>query len=233
MGAAVPRADGAPRRRVGERPLARDRHRAAHDRRPPALDGRHGERGLRPPAGPLREPRKAALPALRRAPIAAQGADEMAWRLRGAGRRPRRGGGGARRAGQEGRLPQGGSPPPAPPACSVRVSTAARPAFSSPVRLDPRRTHRIDVLVDRLAVREGTLERLRASLQKALDLASGVVLVSVEGKGERLLSQKLACPRCASPCRSFSRARSRSTALRARARPATASASAGRSRPSA
>ena len=65
-----------------------------------------------------------------------------------------------------------------------------------PVRLDPRRSHRIDVLVDRLAVREGTLDRLRASLQKALDLASGIVLVSVEGKGERLLSQKLACAKC-------------------------------------
>lgn len=62
--------------------------------------------------------------------------------------------------------------------------------------LDPHRGHRIDVLVDRLALRPGSEERLRASLARALDLAGGTVLVSVEGKGERLLSLKHACARC-------------------------------------
>jgi excinuclease ABC subunit A len=65
-----------------------------------------------------------------------------------------------------------------------------------PLRLDPRRGHRIDVLVDRLALRPGAEDRLRAGLEKALDLAGGVVLVSVEGRGERLLSRRLACGRC-------------------------------------
>ena len=64
------------------------------------------------------------------------------------------------------------------------------------VPLDPRRGHRIDVLVDRLALRPDAGDRLRAGLEKALDLAGGVVLVSVEGRGERLLSQHLACARC-------------------------------------
>ncbi|HSD30262.1 MAG TPA: excinuclease ABC subunit UvrA, partial [Vicinamibacteria bacterium] len=62
--------------------------------------------------------------------------------------------------------------------------------------LDPRRGHRIDVLVDRLAVRKGAGDRLRAGLEKALELAGGIVLVSVEGRGERLLSRHLACARC-------------------------------------
>jgi excinuclease ABC subunit A len=62
--------------------------------------------------------------------------------------------------------------------------------------LDPRRGHRIDVLVDRLAVRPDAADRLRAGLEKALELAGGVVLVSVEGRGERLLSRHLACARC-------------------------------------
>jgi excinuclease ABC subunit A len=62
--------------------------------------------------------------------------------------------------------------------------------------LDPHRGHRIDVLVDRLALRAGSEDRLRASLKKALDLAGGTVLVSVEGRGERLLSRRHACPRC-------------------------------------
>jgi excinuclease ABC subunit A len=64
------------------------------------------------------------------------------------------------------------------------------------LNLDPRRGHRIDVLVDRLALRPGAEDRLRASLEKALDLASGIVLVSIEGRGERLLSRHHACARC-------------------------------------
>ena len=64
------------------------------------------------------------------------------------------------------------------------------------LELDPRRGHRIDVLVDRLVLRADAGERLRQSLEKALQLARGVVLVSVEGRGERLLSQHLACARC-------------------------------------
>ncbi|MEE8218013.1 MAG: excinuclease ABC subunit UvrA, partial [Vicinamibacteria bacterium] len=65
-----------------------------------------------------------------------------------------------------------------------------------PLSLNPRKGHRIDVLVDRLALREGAESRLRRNLEKALDLAGGVVLVSIEGRGERLYSRKLACPRC-------------------------------------
>ncbi len=65
-----------------------------------------------------------------------------------------------------------------------------------PLSLNPRKGHRIDVLVDRLALREGAESRLRGNLEKALDLAGGVVLVSIEGRGERLYSRKLACARC-------------------------------------
>jgi excinuclease ABC subunit A len=53
------------------------------------------------------------------------------------------------------------------------------------VPLDPHRGHRIDVLVDRLALRPGSEDRLRGSLEKALDLAGGTVLVSVEGRSGR------------------------------------------------
>jgi excinuclease ABC subunit A len=69
-------------------------------------------------------------------------------------------------------------------------------SLHEPLQLDPRRGHRIDVLVDRLALRPGAEDRLRASLEKAFELAGGVVLVSVEGRGERLLSRHLACARC-------------------------------------
>ena len=65
-----------------------------------------------------------------------------------------------------------------------------------PPVLDPRRNHRVDVLVDRLVLRPGVEKRLRASLEKALDLAHDVVLVSFEGGPERLLSRRMACVRC-------------------------------------
>jgi len=65
-----------------------------------------------------------------------------------------------------------------------------------PITLNPRRGHRIDVLVDRLALRAGAEARLRTSLERALDLAGGVVLVSIEGRGERLYSDKQACAKC-------------------------------------
>src|SRR5437899_3253720 len=68
--------------------------------------------------------------------------------------------------------------------------------LAEPLSLDPRRNHRIDVLIDRLILRPGAERRLRASLEKALDLARDVVLVSFEGGRERLLSRRMACVRC-------------------------------------
>jgi excinuclease ABC subunit A len=62
--------------------------------------------------------------------------------------------------------------------------------------LDPRRNHKIDVLLDRLVLRPGVEPRLRAGIERALDLARGVVLVSFEGGKERLLSRALACVHC-------------------------------------
>ena len=68
--------------------------------------------------------------------------------------------------------------------------------LSEPLELDPRRNHRIDVLIDRLILRPGAEKRLRAGLEKALDLAQDVVLVSFEGGHEKLLSRVMACVRC-------------------------------------
>jgi excinuclease ABC subunit A len=63
-------------------------------------------------------------------------------------------------------------------------------------RLDPRRRHTIDVLVDRLALRPGAERRLLAALERALDLAEDVARVAVEGRGETLHSRRRACARC-------------------------------------
>jgi excinuclease ABC subunit A len=68
--------------------------------------------------------------------------------------------------------------------------------LAEPPTLEPRRNHRIDVLVDRLLLRPGVEKRLRASLEKALDLAQSVCLVSFEAGVEKLLSRRMACVRC-------------------------------------
>jgi excinuclease ABC subunit A len=65
-----------------------------------------------------------------------------------------------------------------------------------PPALDPRRNHRIEVLVERLVLRDGAQKRLVQALDKALHLADGVALILQEGGRERLLSQRRACADC-------------------------------------
>ncbi len=64
------------------------------------------------------------------------------------------------------------------------------------IKLDKRRNHTIEVVVDRLAVKAGIEKRLEASLETAMKLAKGIVLVAVVGGEERLYSQTLACVDC-------------------------------------
>jgi excinuclease ABC subunit A len=65
-----------------------------------------------------------------------------------------------------------------------------------PPTLDPRRNHHVDVLVDRLILRDGAQKRLVQALDKCLHLAGGVALILQEGGRERLLSQLRACAEC-------------------------------------
>ena len=64
------------------------------------------------------------------------------------------------------------------------------------IRLDRRRNHSIDVVVDRLIVRGGIERRLRDSLEIALDLADDIVVVNSYEGGDRLFSRRLACVDC-------------------------------------
>jgi excinuclease ABC subunit A len=64
------------------------------------------------------------------------------------------------------------------------------------IRLDKRRNHTIEVVVDRLLVRPGVQKRLEDSVQLAAKLTEGLVLVSIVDGDERLYSEKMACPDC-------------------------------------
>lgn len=75
----------------------------------------------------------------------------------------------------------------------ARIDGELRP-LDEPIKLDKRRNHTIEVVVDRLVVKAGIEQRLENSIQTALKLAEGLVVIAVVGGEERLYSEKLACP---------------------------------------
>ncbi|HMK28920.1 MAG TPA: excinuclease ABC subunit UvrA [Terriglobales bacterium] len=64
------------------------------------------------------------------------------------------------------------------------------------IRLDKRKNHTIEVVIDRLLVKPGIEHRLEQSVVLAMKLAGGLVQVSVVGGDEHLYSERLACPDC-------------------------------------
>jgi len=69
-------------------------------------------------------------------------------------------------------------------------------SLDEPITLDKRRNHTIEVVVDRLLVKQGIEKRLEASIDTATKLAAGLVIIAVVNGEERLYSQKLACTEC-------------------------------------
>jgi len=66
--------------------------------------------------------------------------------------------------------------------------------LDEPIKLDKRKNHTIEVVIDRLVVKTGIEQRLDASIQTALKWADGLVIVAVIEGEETLYSEKLACP---------------------------------------
>jgi len=77
----------------------------------------------------------------------------------------------------------------------VRVNGELFP-LDDPPQLDKRKNHTIEVVVDRLLVKQGIASRLEQSIATSLKLASGLVTVAVVGGQEFTFSEKLACPDC-------------------------------------
>ncbi len=64
------------------------------------------------------------------------------------------------------------------------------------IKLDRRRNHSIDVVVDRVIIRGGVERRLTESVETALKLADDVVVINAFDQGDRLFSRRLACVDC-------------------------------------
>jgi excinuclease ABC subunit A len=77
----------------------------------------------------------------------------------------------------------------------VRINGELLPLDQTPV-LDKRKNHTIEVVIDRLLVKQGIASRLEQSIATALKLAQGLVTVAVVGSSEHTFSEKLACPDC-------------------------------------
>src|SRR3989449_1405847 len=80
----------------------------------------------------------------------------------------------------------------------VRVNGAIR-ELAEEIELDKKRKHTIEVVVDRLIVRENLGSRLADSLETALRLADGIVTVEPQdSSAPTTFSEKLACAECGS-----------------------------------
>ena len=66
--------------------------------------------------------------------------------------------------------------------------------LSEEIKLQKTNKHTIEIVVDRLVMRDGIRSRAADSLESALKIADGIVCVSVVGGEEMLFSQNYACP---------------------------------------
>ncbi len=66
--------------------------------------------------------------------------------------------------------------------------------LSENITIAKNKRHNIEVVVDRLVVKDGIRSRLSDSVETASKISSGLIMVNVDGEGDRLFSQSYACP---------------------------------------
>lgn len=66
--------------------------------------------------------------------------------------------------------------------------------LSDTIELEKNKKHNIDIIVDRLVVKDGIRSRLADSLETASKLTSGLITVNVIGGEDMIFSQNYACP---------------------------------------
>mgnify|MGYP001160343044 CR=1 FL=1 len=77
----------------------------------------------------------------------------------------------------------------------VRVDGEMR-EVEEEIELEKNKKHSIEVVIDRIVVKDGVESRLADSLEAALKLGEGNVIIDVIGKEELLFSEHHACPHC-------------------------------------
>ncbi|WP_433744581.1 excinuclease ABC subunit UvrA [Falsibacillus pallidus] len=77
----------------------------------------------------------------------------------------------------------------------VRIDNELRD-LGEEIELEKNKKHSIEVVIDRIVVKEGVSARLADSLETALNLGDGRVIIDVIGEEELLFSEHHACPIC-------------------------------------
>lgn len=78
----------------------------------------------------------------------------------------------------------------------VRVDGEMYELTGEPIKLDKQKKHSIDIVIDRLVIRDGINKRLTDSVETALKMADGLVLIDVIDGEEHMFSQNYACDDC-------------------------------------
>ena len=68
--------------------------------------------------------------------------------------------------------------------------------LSDDIEIERNKKHNIDIIVDRLVIKEEIRNRLAESVETALKHANNLVKVDIAGKEEKLFSEDYACPDC-------------------------------------
>ncbi len=77
----------------------------------------------------------------------------------------------------------------------VRVDAEIR-NLDEEIELKKNNKHNIEIIVDRIVLKEGIRSRLADSVETSIEVADGLVLIIIDDK-EYLYSTKLSCPNCA------------------------------------
>ena len=75
----------------------------------------------------------------------------------------------------------------------VRIDGEIHEIYES-IQLDKNKKHHIEIVVDRIIVKDGIQQRLSDSVETALRFTEGLILVDIAGDREILYSTQLACP---------------------------------------
>lgn len=68
--------------------------------------------------------------------------------------------------------------------------------LSEEITLEKNKKHNIEIVVDRIIIKDGIEKRLSESVETVSALSGGIVFVDVVGKDEMIFSQNFACPEC-------------------------------------
>ncbi len=76
----------------------------------------------------------------------------------------------------------------------VRIDGEIR-SLDEAIKLEKNNKHNIEIIIDRIVIKDGIRPRLADSIETAMEIADGLVIVITDSE-ERLYSTKLSCPDC-------------------------------------